>query len=388
MQVQVKEAFQTPAKQGAALYVHVPFCVQRCDYCAFYREPPRRADMEAYLGALRREWALSGARGGAFETVFFGGGTPGVLTPEDFHAIGRWFESEGIRPKEWTVELSPATAHPARLQALKDIGVNRLSLGVQSFSDAFLKRLGRRCGREQILRAIGALHTAGFSNFNIDLMIALPGQTPEALLEDIEQAAAHDPAHISTYCLTFEDDAPLLGHLQKEGFSRNEQMERACYLAAWQRLPQLGYGHYEISNFAKPGRECIHNLNTWKMGQWLGLGPSAASQWQNKRWGNIADLSLWLKGVNNGTPPHVDEVELTNATLLADALIFGLRLTKGVDLENLKTRFGEENLNMYSSLWPRLEAEGLLTRKNSHIFLTTEGLMLVDAVGAEILEYV
>lgn len=388
MQLQAKEAYPIlPADDNkAGLYLHVPFCASKCRYCVFYATAPRRADIEGYLEAVAKEWDDCGADGGVFESCFFGGGTPGVLGVDDLKGLAAVLRARGFAPKEWTVELSPSTALPARLAALREIGVNRVSLGVQSFDDGLLAALGRRSTAAQTLRAVENIKAAGFDNFNLDLMIALPGQTPRALLDDMERAAACGPAHISTYCLTLEDDAELLAALRARGWERDEGRERECYLAAWERLPQLGYAHYEVSNFAKPGRECIHNLNTWNMGRWLGLGPSAASQWGMRRWSNAPDLARWRARVLAGEPARADETALTPESLLADALIFGLRLNAGVDIAALAARFGARRVARYAGLWPRLEDEGFLRVEGTRRMLTTEGRLVADAVGLAVLE--
>ncbi len=382
------QAKEGPSAQGAGLYVHVPFCASMCRYCAFYKTPPRREAVRGWMEGVFREWAArpEGADASTFETCFFGGGTPGTLPTEDFLKIGKLFAENGCDFKEWTVELSPSTAKPKLLETLKKIGVTRLSMGVQSFSDDLLGALGRRSTAAQVRAAIGEIKKAGFDNFNLDLMIALPGQGPERLLEDLNEAASHNPAHISTYCLTLEDDGPLLAALSARGWRPDLGRERECYLAAWQRLPELGYAHYEVSNFARPGRECIHNLNTWRMGQWLGLGPSSASQWRGRRWANIPDTDAWRTGLDNGRPALTAVSTLTPADLLADCLIFGLRLNAGVDLAQLTTRFGENPVSAYAPLWERLETEGLLIREGTRILLSTEGRMLTDAVGLAVLE--
>ena len=374
--------------QGAGLYVHVPFCASMCRYCAFYKTAPQKSAVQKWLGGIAAQWNKKPGfiSGSDFETCFFGGGTPGVLTPEAFRQLAGLFSENGCRFREWTVELSPSTARPRLLETLAAIGVNRISIGAQSFSDDLLRALGRRCTAARIRSAVAHIKKAGFQNFNIDLMIALPGQSPEDLLADIEEAAALEPTHISTYCLTLEDDAPLLAALEARGWRRDPGRERECYLEAWRSLPEFGYGHYEVSNFAKEGRECIHNLNTWRMGQWLGLGPSAASQWGGRRWTNAPDLDAWSEGLKTGSPALADDSILTPESLLADCLIFGLRMNAGVDLDVLAARFGKKALAPYAPLWRRLEGEGLLECDAARIFLSRNGRMLADAVGLEILE--
>ena len=389
MELQAKERGlaipETTPPQGArGLYVHVPFCASKCRYCAFYKEAPRRADIERYLAALEREWAAFPLD--TFDTCFFGGGTPGVLAPADFERLARFLRARGFAPREWTVELSPQTATPERLDALRRIGVTRLSMGVQSFDAATLKALGRRVPPARAFAAVEAIRAAGFDNVNLDLMIALPGQTPEALMRDLDMAVALAPAHLSTYCLTLEDDAPLFAALRAQGWQPDAERERACYLAAWERLPAAGYAHYEVSNFARAGRACIHNLNTWRMQNWLGSGPAAASQWGLARWANAANLEAWARGVETGAPARVDVRTLTPAELLADSLIFGLRMCAGVDTAALARRFGEGALSVYEPLWAALAKEGRLTREGDRVRLTNDGLMVADAVGLAVLE--
>jgi oxygen-independent coproporphyrinogen III oxidase len=342
------------------LYVHVPFCSSTCDFCAFYQEEPRRADLDRFLDGIERELELAGPRAPA-DTIFWGGGTPTALPARDLLRLGRTLlDHLGQPPREWTVELAPASVKPDKLAALRELGVTRLSLGVQSFSPRTLAALGRRHSPAQVQTALAAIRAAGFDNLNLDFIFAIPGQTRADWLADLRAAVALAPAHLSTYCLTYEEDTALWLKLARGQVRPDPQADADFYEATWDFLGESGFAQYEISNFARPGRECRHNLNTWAMHPWIGLGPSAASQWRGRRYANPPDLERWLAGLAAGSPARVDEVALTPALLAADALIFGLRLNRGVDLAALAARFPEIDFAALAPLWEDLAAAGLL----------------------------
>jgi len=260
------------------LYVHVPFCASTCDFCAFYQEAPTAGSVQGFLSGIAAEAELIDWPRPA-GTVFWGGGTPGLLAPRDLARLGALvLERTGGPPREWTVELAPGSVTAERLSALRDCGVTRLSLGVQSFQPRLLEALGRRHNRAQVYRGYERIRAAGWDNVNLDLMFALPGQTEEEWAGDIAEAVALAPEHLSTYCLTFEEDTALWAKLSQGRVKLDPAREARLYEATWSALAQAGYAQYEVSNFARPGRACQHNLNTWRMQEWIGLGPSAASQ--------------------------------------------------------------------------------------------------------------
>jgi len=208
--------------------------------------------------------------------------------------------------------MTPASIKADKLTVLREIGVTRISMGVQSFSPAMLQALGRPHGLTQIERALEQVKTSGFPNLNLDLIFAIPGQTLEQWRADLEAAIAQEPQHISTYCLTFEEDTALWLRLQQGQVSRRSEAEEAAfYEIAWEVLEKAGYAQYETSNFAQPGYACQHNLNTWAMQEWLGYGPSACSQWAGQRWMNEPNLDRWAAGVCAGQPARTQEVALT-----------------------------------------------------------------------------
>jgi oxygen-independent coproporphyrinogen-3 oxidase len=391
---------------GLGVYVHVPFCSSTCDFCAFYQEQPERAELDRFLDGIERELALVGPRQPA-ETIFWGGGTPSALPARDLERLGRALLAHlGAPPREWSVELAPSSVRPDKLAVLRDLGVTRVSLGVQSFDEPTLAALGRRHSPAQAHAAIDAIRAAGFDNFNLDLIFAAPGQKLSAWLADLAEAVRLGPAHLSTYCLTFEEDTALWLKMSRGQIRPDPHADAALYEATWDHLAATGYPQYEISNYARPGRACIHNLNTWAMREWVGLGPSAASQFQGRRYANPSDLNRWLAGLASGQPERVDVVPLTPTLLATDALVFGLRQNAGVNLTALFARFPEFNFPALEPLWRDLADEGLLeyapdpsaeqtafssstlSAPFSVLKLTRPGRLLADRVGVAILEAV
>lgn len=378
---------QAKAESAAplGLYVHVPFCASTCDFCAFYQTTPTAKSVESFLAGIRRETELvSWTR--PLTTVFWGGGTPGLLAADDLRRLGAVVHGVARgTPAEWTVELAPASVTPERLAALREIGVTRVSLGVQSFQPELLDALGRQHTREQIERAYGRIRDAGFASVNLDLMFALPGQTAEEWAADVRTAVALAPDHLSTYCLTFEEDTKLWVKLSEGRVKLDPEHEARLYEATWAQLAAAGYAQYEVSNFARPGHACRHNFNTWHMNEWVGLGPSAASQQAGVRGANVADLERWQTLLASGQRVTEDRVALTPALLAEDALIFGLRMNAGVDVAVWRARAPEAPWAEVEGLLERLVADELAVRAGSTVRLTDRGRLLADSVGAEMM---
>lgn len=378
---------QAKAESAAplGLYLHVPFCASTCDFCAFYQTTPTAKSVESFLAGIRREAELvSWTR--PVTTVFWGGGTPGLLAADDLRRLGALVQGVARgTPAEWTVELAPASVTPERLAALREIGVTRVSLGVQSFQPELLDALGRQHTREQIDRAYGRIRDAGFASVNLDLMFALPGQTAEEWAADVRTAVALAPDHLSTYCLTFEEDTKLWVKLSEGRVKLDPEHEARLYEATWAQLAAAGYAQYEVSNFARPGHACRHNLNTWHMNEWVGLGPSAASQQAGVRGANVADLDRWQALLAAGQRVTEDRVALTPALLAEDALIFGLRMNAGVDVAAWRARAPEAPWAEVEGLLERLVADELAVRAGSTVRLTDRGRLLADSVGAEMM---
>ena len=369
---------------ATGLYVHVPCCARTCDYCAFYQSAPDASAVRAYLDGIERECDLL-VWPDWIETVFWGGGTPGLLAPRDLIRLGETLRRRmPVSPIEWSVEMTPLSVTEARLDALREIGVTRISLGVQSFQPALLDALGRQHTPEQAFRAAERVRAAGFASVNFDLMFALPGQLDADWEADLRQAVDLGPDHLSTYCLTFEEDTKLWLKLSQGRIRRDVEAEARLYSFTWDFLESAGYAQYEISNFARPGNRCLHNLNTWRMQRWIGLGPSAASQYDGWRCSNIADLDRWLALVAEGRRATEDRTPLSGALLAEDALIFGLRMNAGVEPGTLRPLAPGAPWERVDALLEALGRDGLLEREGDAVRLTRRGRMVADSVGAEL----
>lgn len=367
------------------LYVHVPFCAATCDFCAFYQVKPTAEGIDRFLAGVAAEAALI-PWSRPVATVFWGGGTPGLLSPPALRRLGEQVLAvTGGQPAEWTVEMAPASVTPARLAALKDLGVTRISMGVQSFQPTWLDALGRIHSREQILQAYDRVRAAGFASVNLDLMFALPGQTEAEWLADVAEAVALQPDHLSTYCLTFEEDTALWVKLSQGRVKLDPEHEARLYETTWEALAAAGFEQYEVSNFARPGHGCRHNLNTWAMHEWVGLGPSAASQHGGWRGANVSDLGRWRDDIAAGRRMTEDRIALTPAQLAEDALIFGLRMNAGVDLADWRERCPAAPWVAVEELLQRLAGDGLAVIGGERVRLTTRGRLLADSVGLEVM---
>jgi oxygen-independent coproporphyrinogen-3 oxidase len=375
------------SSQPIGLYCHVPFCASTCDFCAFYQEKPRRGDLDRYLLAMDLEFAQL-PRNRVVDTVFWGGGTPGLLCAKDLERLGRsLLKNLSKPPAEWTIEMAPSTVKSDKLEVLRELGVTRISMGVQSFDPKLLESLGRLHSPKQVYTAWERIEAAGFPQTNLDLMFAIPGQSIAQWEADIREAARLGPSHLSTYCLTFEEDTALYVKLSQGKVSVDEEKELRFYERGWELLAELGYAQYEISNFAKPNAECRHNMNTWRMHEWIGCGPSASSQYNGERYQRPANLEEWCLGMESAITPKIERVPLDDNLLLIDAVIFGLRMNCGVDLQSLGARFPQATKRMDLEAKLKLfEQEGLLEWSDTHHKLTHKGRLLCDSIGSALLD--
>lgn len=359
------------------LYIHVPFCTNRCDYCHFYKRSPSQSAIQQFFQNIQQErdyWQFVWEQR-PFETIFWGGGNPSCLTPDELIALGNLCPtSENL--KEWSVEVSPMAINQAKLQALHSLPVTRLSMGIQSFNPTILHQLGRRQTPTDAFKAYDALRSAGFNNINLDLIFPPDFSDLTLWRKDLETAISLNPEHLSTYCLTYETTSGPFTPQHHQTVDIDK--EASFYLFTWDFLNAHGYQQYEVSNFAKPGFECRHNKNTWLMQEWLGWGPSAASQWNHQRFQNPTHLP-YTPGPHNATP------SLTPDELCKDHLIFGLRLCEGINLSELQKQFPSVNLECYQSLWQHFCAQGLTTLDHSILRCTQRGMLLADSLAVAIL---
>jgi len=374
------------ASDGSAdplgLYLHIPFCHAICHYCHFNRGLFDEARKRAYLDALVCEIARAGD-GAAVDTIYFGGGTPSVLEPvEVARLLGACREAFGVAPDtEVSLELNPESADPGRLTGYRHAGVTRISMGVQSFRDAELQRLGRVHTAQRACEAYALIRAAGFSNVSLDLMFWLPEQTVADWLTSVHGAVALGPDHLSMYGLELYPSAPLRDTIARQGWSQVPDADAAAmYLDGLAALDAAGYAQYEISNVARAGRACRHNLKYWTDGEWLGFGCGAHSTRAGRRWWNLADTDRYIETVGRGGVPVAGRRVLTCEERVGDALFTGLRLARGVDLAAVGARYGVDVAPRYAAaLVPFVDA-GLLLQDGARIRLTREGMLVANEV--------
>ena len=369
------------------LYCHIPFCGSTCDFCSFYQEKPARGDLDLYLEGMELEFSRL-PKNLKFETIFWGGGTPSLLSAKDLSRLGEsMLNNINNDFTEWSVEMAPSTVKKDKLKVLKDLGVTRFSLGVQSFDADLLKKLGRLHNPSQIYRAWELIESSEVKQTNIDLMFALPHQEIEQWESDLTEANRLNSSHISTYCLTFEEDTALYAKLAEGSLKIDAEKERLFYERGWDMLESFGFKQYEISNFSRSEKErCKHNVNTWEMNEWIGCGPSAASQFNHQRYKQTSSIKEWAEGLKENKNTFGEVSEVTETVRFIDRLIFGLRMNDGVSLSELKKRFSlpvfEKKLQRY---FDQLMKEGYLNASEEKLVLTREGQLKCDAIGSRLL---
>ena len=359
----------------AGLYIHIPFCKKRCLYCDFFSTTllERR---EEYVAALLKEIELRRDEAGEpIQTVYIGGGTPSTLPSKAVIAIDQLLHS--YRIAEYTLEMNPGDVTERYLQELRQTGINRLSIGIQSFQDELLELIGRRHNAQQAIDAVHMAQEAGFENISVDLMYALPTQTMTQWETDIETALGLGIQHISSYGLMYEEGTTLTKMLEQgEIEAIDEDTENAMYDYLCERLKQAGFVHYEVSNFALPGREAKHNSSYWDGTPYIGVGAGAHSYIGHVRSWNPSDLDAYIKGINSGTLVRESET-LTEKDLYNERIMLGLRTNRGI-LEPTSVQ-SRSNLD-------RLVADELLQRTNEgRIVATQKGLHVLNRIIEELM---
>ena len=372
------------------MYVHVPFCSSTCDFCAFYQERPSKKGFDSYFNGLKREFQLDGSDR-FFSTIFIGGGTPGILSTDQLEEIGGLIKAQNLSSSlEWTVEIAPAEITSEKLETMLEIGVTRISLGIQTFDSSLMQELGRAHSVETALKSYSLVRSVGFESVNLDLIFGMPGQSEKMWEKDLRQAVELEPDHLSTYCLTFEEDTALFVKLSKGELKIDPEKEAVFYEKAWDFLPQQGYAQYEISNFAKPGNECIHNLNTWGMNEWIGYGPSASTQYKGIRRKNLSNLEAWEEQTKFPEKRNFEEFQKMDPDELAhDAVTFGLRMNQGISLDEIAENFDLplSSFELIESFLWKLHSQDLV-EKNLNWKLSKKGRMLADGVIREMPEII
>lgn len=389
-----------------SLYVHVPFCAHKCEYCAFYSEPTRGETIQRYVDALVREIELV-APDLKPETVFFGGGTPSLLNMGQWEKILTTMARAGlIGAAEWTIECNPATVSEDKARLWRAYGVNRISMGVQSFNETLLEKLGRIHTREMVFKSFDRLRHSGFENVNLDLMFAIPGQTLEIWRDTLDEAIALGSEHLSSYEVIYEEDTPLYHQLQAGEFSVDEDLASAMYDELLTRAAAGGFVQYEIANFARstgrqpgnevsaatppsisgdnktlPDRACRHNVNYWRGGSFYGLGPSAAGYIRGVRTKNWSNTTLYCERLEEGKRAIESAEELPPLKRAGEIAAFGLRMNAGWPLRQFHQATGFDLRREWTGEIDQLVARKWAELDSDRFHLTPQGLRFADAAA-------
>ena len=378
------EVSHRPAR---ALYVHVPFCRRKCRYCDFYSRRFQAELASRFVRAVGRELRLhADSLAAPLQSVFFGGGTPTVLGGEFLGPMIRSIRPFVVPATEVTIEANPATIDPLLADLLVELGVNRVNLGVQSFQDNELRLLGRVHRADEANRAWSVLREAGLANLGLDLIYGIPNQDTASWQATLAEALSLEPEHLSCYALSFEEDTAFFRD-RREGLLAEmpESDQRACYDAAVSAAESAGLRHYEISNFARDGRECAHNLTYWHNLPYLALGPAATRYIRGVRSTNLPDLGSYLSALEAGARPPATAERITGRKAMAETLMLGLRLICGVDRGELSARFGEDPVAAFPVTVGRYADLGALVVTERRLRLSREALFVSDTVLADLL---
>ncbi len=373
-----------------SLYIHVPFCMRKCSYCDFVSYSYSADAAESYLTALELELQHYACTLSRLQrqpaTVFIGGGTPTVLKTAQLEklllAVQKYFH--WAPNAEVTIEANPGTVNWEKLYTLKQLGVNRLSIGVQACQQHLLNLLGRVHNYQQAVQAVADARCAGFENINLDLIFGLPNQSLTEWQQSLRSVLDLSPRHLSCYSLQLEENTPLTTAVECGRLNRcSEELELAMYQETIDFLAANGYLHYEISNFAQPGFQSKHNLVYWHNGYYLGLGPAAHSHVNNERWANTGGLEEYVSKLTAGELPVSEHNSLTVKDDMIETAIMGLRLLEGLSLCAFYERFRQDVQNVWPKQIAELCAQGLLELTATHLKLTQKGLPLANVVFAE-----
>ncbi|MEW5800091.1 MAG: radical SAM family heme chaperone HemW [Bacteroidota bacterium] len=378
----------------ASLYFHIPYCEHKCVYCDFY-SIENMTSMEQFLASLEQEIirrADEFSSKESVQTIFFGGGTPSLLSKEQlekiFNLLHKHYRIESTA--EITCESNPGTVEQQKLNDFRSVGFNRISFGVQSFYEDDLKFLTRIHSAEEAERAVDNAYRAGFDNVNVDLIFALPGQTPERWKENLRRAVALQPTHISAYALIVEEQTPLAAMVKNKLVAPlPPEDDAALYEITIETLTSNGYQQYEVSNFARRGYECRHNISYWNHSNYLGFGPSAHSFWKDtpatgRRWWNVRSIQSYCDAIGRNECPVVGSEAIDMQKFLEEEIFLGLR-SSGIDEKKVKLLFGSSIFDSKALLLKELEREGLVRRQNNTLFLTGKGYSICDEIAGKLI---
>jgi len=374
--------------KSAGIYIHIPFCAVKCIYCDFYSITDRENSIPRFINAIVKEietctvdvsnWKL--------ETIFIGGGTPSLLNGRNIESILNALERKYnlAQKKEWTMEANPGEAPLERLKDFRSLGINRLSMGVQSLEPDLLKFLTRIHSANQVFETYEHARNAGFENINCDLIYSMPGQSWEIWERDLLRVLDLKPDHISSYTLTLEKGTELYQFVKKGQVTMPEEDQTGeWFLNTHDILNSHGYSAYEISNFARQGMECRHNLHYWRIHPFLAFGPSAHGFDGSNRWGNVRSLDQYLTQIESGNTPISMKESLTQKNLTNELIGFGLRMNEGIDLAQIPERYLNQFITNLESA--REKWSDVLILRDSSVSLTKKGMVYTDAVGVDLM---
>lgn len=373
-------------KSAEALYLHVPFCRSKCRYCDFYSLADEPQLIGNYIEAVHRELQMRcNCIKKPHASIFVGGGTPTALAADELARLLSALTPLANNNTEFSVEANPATVDESTAATLAEAGVNRVSIGAQSFHHAELTTLGRIHKPGDIAKSVQLFRQVGIDNISLDLIYGIPGQDLKSWQNSLDQALSLPLSHLSCYALSFEEGTPLAADLARDKIAEmDEQLQHECYLAAIETARQAGLEHYEISNFAAPGRQCRHNLIYWRNESYLGLGPAAAGYIGGKRWTNSPDVRAYIAAISQGQQPSHESEKLTSRAKMAETLMLGLRLTQGIDLQAFTARFGISPTEAFPDSFSRYLAQSAIVANSTHIRLSQKAFFVSNTVLADI----
>lgn len=379
-------------KEELGIYIHIPFCMQKCLYCDFVSYINKSECVKEYINCMIKEIQSYDLKKYNITTIYIGGGTPSFIESdyikEIINVIQNKLEKNDTRWEdiEITIEVNPGTVTLEKLNDYKTVGINRISLGLQATQDRLLKRIGRIHNYKDFLEAYELLKRVGFNNINVDLMIGLPNQSIKDLKESLEKIIKLNPNHISVYSLIIEDGTPISKLLDEEKIKLpDEEIERQMYWYVKNKLELNGYNHYEISNFSKKGKESKHNLNCWKQKQYIGIGAAAHSYFKDIRYSNTNNIEEYIKNIkeNNIEKNKKIEEKQTIEDKKNEFMMLGFRMIEGVNIADFKAKFVDNPLYVYREKIKKLTDEGLIEVDLNNIKLTNKGLDLANVVFEE-----
>ena len=367
-----------------ALYIHIPFCKQKCLYCDFPSYSHKEELMDEYVKALNKE-ILSKTKKYKIESLFIGGGTPSYLSDENLKILLDTINKlDFVENAEKTMECNPGTVNKEKLEIIFNGGINRISFGLQSTNNEILKKIGRIHTYEEFKENYILARKIGFKNINIDMMFGLPNQSLNIWLESLKEVVELNPEHISSYSLIIEEKTPFYSLFNKDLLDLpSEEEERAMYEKGRDFLEFKGYNQYEISNYAKDNKECFHNKIYWQCKEYIGVGVSSSSYIDGKRIKNIDNIKEYIKNINENNSIIDEELENTEKDKIEEFMFMGLRMIKGIEEKEFENRFGKKIDELYKEVIEKHIKNGLLIRKDGRIFLSKKGIELSNIVMSD-----